>query len=210
MIAINESIAKASPINTIATVLMLESLDSFLFKVILLCDFCDFSLLRRRGENLLDNFLFIVLFYRKFRLCITALQATPASGKAHTPKDARVFRLSLRESSRRSRVRGGVIATICPLRRLRRHLSQRARLSAHPIITQIGRENKFSAEVLRLPIFPLRMQRERSPSFVFLLFSLYNKIIRNNFLSEQGLGGAWELATAKAREIPRADCLFTY
>ena len=85
MIVINESIAKASPINTIATVLMLESLDSFLFKVILLCDFCDFSLLRRRGENLLDKFLFIVMFYRKFRLCITALQATLASGKARTP-----------------------------------------------------------------------------------------------------------------------------
>ena len=91
MIVINESIAKASPINTIATVLMLESLDSFLFKVILLCDFCDFSLLRRRGENLLDKFLFIVMFYRKFRLCITALQATPALGKAHTPKDARAY-----------------------------------------------------------------------------------------------------------------------
>ena len=39
-----------------------------------------------------------------------------------------------------------VVATICPLRRLRRHLSQRERLFANPIITQIGRENKFSAE----------------------------------------------------------------
>ena len=85
MIAINESIAKASPINTIATILMLESLDSFLFKVILLCDFCDFSLLRRRGENLLDKFLFVVMFYRKFSLCITK-----ASGKAHTLTVARV------------------------------------------------------------------------------------------------------------------------
>ena len=85
MIAINESIAKASPINTTATVLMLESLDSFLFKVILLCDFCDFSLLRRRGENLLDKFLFIVMFYRKFRLCITK-----TLGKAHTPMVAHI------------------------------------------------------------------------------------------------------------------------
>ena len=93
MIAINESIAKASPINTIATVLMLERLDSFLFKVILLCDFCDFSLLRRRGENLLDKFLFVVMFYRKFRLCITK-----ASGKAHTPKVARI-QVSLREGT---------------------------------------------------------------------------------------------------------------
>ena len=93
MIAINESIAKASPINTIATVLMLESLDSFLFKVILLCDFCDFSLLRRRGENLLDKFLFIVLFYCQFRLCITK-----ASGKAHTSQAA-LSKGSLREGA---------------------------------------------------------------------------------------------------------------
>ena len=40
-----------------------------------------------------------------------------------------------------------VVATICPLRRLRRHLSQRERLFANSIITQIGRENKFSAEI---------------------------------------------------------------
>ena len=89
MIEIIESIAKARPINSIATVLMLESLDSFLFKVILLCDFCDFSLLRRRGENLLDKFLFIVMFYRKFRLCITK-----TLGKAHTPMVAHIQRLS--------------------------------------------------------------------------------------------------------------------
>ena len=30
--------------------------------------------------------ILIVLFYRQFRLCITALLATRASGKAHTPK----------------------------------------------------------------------------------------------------------------------------
>jgi len=35
-----------------------------------------------------EKFLFILPFYRQFRLCITALQATLASGKAHTPKDA--------------------------------------------------------------------------------------------------------------------------
>ena len=39
-----------------------------------------------RGSFILfDKFLFIVPFYRQFRLCITALQATRASGKAHTP-----------------------------------------------------------------------------------------------------------------------------
>ena len=36
----------------------------------------------------------------------------------------------------------GIIATMCPLRRLRRHLSQWERLSVGSIITQIGRENK--------------------------------------------------------------------
>jgi len=40
-----------------------------------------------------------------------------------------------------------VVATICPLRRLRRHLSQRERLFVNPIIPQIDRENKFSAEI---------------------------------------------------------------
>ena len=49
-----------------------------------------------------NKFLFIVLFYRKFRLCITALQATRAQGKAHTTKVARILRLSLWESSRDS------------------------------------------------------------------------------------------------------------
>ena len=44
------------------------------------------------------------------------------------------------------RVRGDILATIYPLRRLRRHLSQRERLFVSPIISQIGRENKFSAE----------------------------------------------------------------
>ena len=40
-----------------------------------------------------------------------------------------------------------VVATICPLRRLRRHLSQRERLFANSIITKIGRENNSSAEI---------------------------------------------------------------
>ena len=87
MIVISESIAKASPINTIAKVLMLESLDSFLFKVILLCDFCDFSLLRRRGENLLDKFLFIVLFYRaSFAFVLQMHQAKPIPLWLHVSK----------------------------------------------------------------------------------------------------------------------------
>jgi len=40
-----------------------------------------------------------------------------------------------------------VLAPFCPLRRLRRHLSQRERLFVIPIIKQIGRESKFSAEI---------------------------------------------------------------
>ena len=53
-----------------------------------------------------------------------------------------------------------VVATICPLRRLRRHLPQRERLLVSPIITQIGRENKFSAD------FYMRIRRGdlRSPA----------------------------------------------
>ena len=43
------------------------------------------------------NFLFIVLFYLQFRLCITK-----ARGYAHTPNVERIQRLSLRESSRDS------------------------------------------------------------------------------------------------------------
>ena len=87
------------------------------------------------------HILITVLFYRQFRLCITK-----ASGKAHTPMFARIQRLSLWESSRRSRVRGCFNLSSIPLRRLRRHLSQRERLFVSSIITQIGRENKFSAE----------------------------------------------------------------
>ena len=39
-----------------------------------------------------------------------------------------------------------IVAFIRPIRRLRRHLSQRERLFVNPIISQIGRENKVSAE----------------------------------------------------------------
>ena len=55
-------------------------------------------------------------------------------------------------------------ARLSPLRRLRRHLSQRERHFANLIITQIGRENKFSAEIFVSVISPLRMQRERQRS----------------------------------------------
>jgi len=110
-------------------------------------------------------------FISKLRLCIAALQATPAQGLTRISMVARIQRLSLWESSRRSRVRGGVIATICPLRRLRRHrlaaarsrsgsdttpwchsfpsrrfATQRARLFVSLIITQIDRENNVSAD----------------------------------------------------------------
>ena len=82
----------------------------------------------------------------------------------------RILRLSLWESSRRSRVRGGVIATICPLRRLRRHLSQRARLLISPIITQIGRESKFSAEILSVCHFSAK-NTPRTAGLYFLSIS---------------------------------------
>ena len=44
------------------------------------------------------NFLFTILFYRQFRLCITALQATPAQGKAHAPILRRIIRRSTNAS----------------------------------------------------------------------------------------------------------------
>ena len=52
------------------------------------------------------KFLFTVPFYRRFRLCITALQATRASGNPIPLKmHERVQRLPPGGSSRRSRVR---------------------------------------------------------------------------------------------------------
>ena len=45
-----------------------------------------------------------------------------------------------------------IVAIIRPLRRLRRHLSQRERLFVSPIITQIGRENNRSAEICILRV----------------------------------------------------------
>ena len=59
MIAKHENNARASPINTTATILMEESLTSFLFIVNLLCNF---GLLCWCGANLLDKFKFIDLF----------------------------------------------------------------------------------------------------------------------------------------------------
>ena len=47
------------------------------------------------------KFLFTVLFYRRFRHCITALQAMQASGKAQTPKIRGVSIGSLREGATR-------------------------------------------------------------------------------------------------------------
>ena len=83
---------------------------------------------------------FLLLLYRQFRLCITKAQ-----GLAHAPLcragvySRRYFnlnRLLLRE--------------------------QAPALRCNLIITQIGRENKFSAEVFVPVISPLRMQREAS------------------------------------------------
>jgi hypothetical protein len=59
-------------------------------------------------------------------------------------------------------VRGDILATIYPLRRLRRHLSQRERLFVSPIISQIGRENNVSAEICKHPY-------EKEPKGCFFL-----------------------------------------
>ena len=79
------------------------------------------------------KYLFIVLFYRQFRLCITKAQ-----GKAHTPCRAGVYsrRLFLIQGVHYG---GSPFASKCA-----------SALHCDSIITQIGRENKFSAEILLL------------------------------------------------------------
>ena len=57
------------------------------------------------SPQLFIKFLFTVLLYCQFRLCITALQAAQASGKAHTPKVTRNQRLPPGGSWRRRRLR---------------------------------------------------------------------------------------------------------
>ena len=86
--------------------------------------------------HLFVKFLFIVPFYRQFRLCITN-----ASGKAHIPKEERAHPKALPLGER------VLCAQLSPLRRLRRHLSRRERHFANLIITQIGRENNVPAEI---------------------------------------------------------------
>ena len=136
---------------------------------------------------MLFKFLFIVLFYRQFRICFTN-----ASGCAHTPKVARVLRLSLwTPAIAGERAIYGVkflrhlathyfslvvLAPFCPLRRLRRHLSQRERLLFSSIISQIGRENKFSAEILCLRI--LRLEYHANCSAVFCLKYFYESLLQ--------------------------------
>ena len=78
-----------------------------------------------------------------------------------------------------------IVAFIRPLRRLRRHLSQRERLFDSLIITQIGRENKFSAEIFVPAISPLRMQRERGAYFfVWYIINTYRPFRRPYRLRE--------------------------
>ena len=55
------------------------------------------------------------------------------------------------------------------------HLPPGGRLFVSSIITQIGRENKFSAEIFVSVISPLRMQREGF-ALLYLLFSCLRKV----------------------------------
>jgi len=116
--------------------------------------------------------LLIVLLYRQFRLCITK-----ASGEAHTPKVARIPRApSGRELS--AKLTEGECVTMRLLQTQSyagsfRHAPRATFLPeegffATPIITQIGRENKLSADIFVPANSPLRMQRERSVFFVGL------------------------------------------
>ena len=56
-----------------------------------------------------------------------------------------------------------------PLRRLRRHLSQGRGFFVIPIITQIGREDKFSADIFVPVNSPLMTTEKSSQRFLFLL-----------------------------------------
>ena len=69
-------------------------------------------------------------------------------------------------------------AQLSPLRRLRRHLSQRARLFVSSIITQIGRENKFSANLCAYQ-FSVKNNRERR------IFSFYFSISAVLFIASR-------------------------
>lgn len=72
---------------------------------------------------------------------------------------------SVRTSAEENAPFGSSIATICPLHRLRRHLSQRERLFVNTIITQISAEKASS-----LPKFVCR-DDYWSPVFVLRLFA---------------------------------------
>ena len=74
MIAKHEIKVKASPINVMAAILMIESLIFFLSIDILLCNYVPglFGFVLQYNDMFdLAKFLFIVLCYRRFRRCIT-------------------------------------------------------------------------------------------------------------------------------------------
>ena len=63
--------------------MLLNNMIFYTFNIVKFYYICSQGILLS-SNKLLDKFLFIVLFYRKFRICITN-----TSCKAHTPKDAR-------------------------------------------------------------------------------------------------------------------------
>ena len=95
-----------------------------------------------------------ILFYRKFRLCITN-----ASGKAHTPMVACILRLPPGGSWRCRRLRENALhegfhkskVAQAPSTANAVPLPLGGRLFVSLIITQIGRENNISAEICKHP-----------------------------------------------------------
>ena len=82
-------------------------------------------------------FIIIFSFYHtSFAFVLQRLRAKPIPLKLRTSKGSLFGRAPAIAGER------VLCAQLSPLRRLRRHLSQRARLFVSPIITQIGRESK--------------------------------------------------------------------
>ena len=109
-------------------------------------------------------------FIASFAIVLQRLWAKPIPLKMHVSLGSPLGRAPAVAGER------VVVATIYPLRRLRRHLSQRERLSVSPIITKIGRKK----QVLSLPKFCVRKfsvkdNREMKAALFFVAWEIARK-----------------------------------
>ena len=89
----------------------------------------------------LNKQTFSFCFIASFAFVLQRHRAKPIPLKMHASKGSPCGRAPAIAGER------VLCVQLSPLRRLRRHLSQRARLFVSSIITQIGRENNHSAEI---------------------------------------------------------------